>query len=449
MKDTTKLKKHLSRSRRIILGFLGIILIGACLLMLPFATKSGESTTFLNALFTSVSATCVTGLVAYDTFTHWTFFGQLILLFEIQIGGLGFITITSYLMLILHKKIGVSQRALIQDSLSTLQFKGSVKLVRRIILGTLLFEGIGALILTIHWIPEMGFLQALWFGIFHSISSFCNAGFDLMGYYEPFSSLTRFFADPIVILTLSVLIIVGGLGFVVWQDLYVNRLHYRKYTLQTKMVLSTTAVLLAGSTVLFWLMEDARLFAGMSGLEEFLAAFFSAVTPRTAGFNSVDTASLSNGSLFLTIILMFIGGSPGSTAGGIKTITLLILLLHLKAYLFSEKDAYVFKRRISKDAVNKAVTVFMINLLLAITGMLIILSIQNLSFSDVMFEVFSAIGTAGMSTGVTRSLCTVSRIVIMILMFSGRMGSLTFAMSLTETVKAKKIRYPEGNVPIG
>ncbi|MDO4633377.1 MAG: TrkH family potassium uptake protein [Eubacteriales bacterium] len=439
----------LTGSRKIMLGFLCIILVGALLLMLPVSTRDGQSTTFLGALFCSVSATCVTGLVAYDTFSHWSLFGQLVLLTEIQIGGLGFITISTFMMIVLRRRIGIGRRALLQDSLSMLQVRGSVRLVRRIVLGTLLFEGVGAILLSLRFVPQMGLAKGIYYGIFHSISAFCNAGFDLMGFREPYSSFCAYAGDPLVILTLSALIIIGGIGFIVWEDLVTHRFHWNRYRLHTKLVLISTAVLLVGGTALFWILENHALFAGMTLSEKFLAAFFSAVTPRTAGFNSVDTAALSNGSLFLTIIFMFIGGSPGSTAGGIKTITVLVILLHLKSYIFHDKDCSIFGGRLEADAVKKATVVVCLNLFLAILGMMIIFSVQTLPFTEVMFEVFSAIGTAGMSTGVTRQLSAVSKVVIMILMYFGRMGSLTFAMSFTERKKPVKVRYPEESIVIG
>ncbi len=444
-----ELKKQIPRSRKIMLGFLLIILIGACLLMLPFASRAGQQTTFSGALLTSVSATCVTGLVAYDTWSHWSLFGQLVILTEIQIGGLGFITIGTFTMILMRKKIGISRRAMIQDSLSTLQIRGSVRLVRNIILGTLLFEGIGTILLAVRFIPEMGVAKGLYYGLFHAVSSFCNAGFDLMGFREQYSSFCHYYNDPLVILTLSVLIIVGGIGFMVWEDLYSHGLHWRRYRFHTKMVLFFTSVLLILGTLLFLLLERGHLFLNMPFGDRFLAAFFSAVTPRTAGFNSIDTASLSDGSLFLTIILMFIGGSPGSTAGGIKTITLFVVLLYIKSYLFHEKDCVVFKKRVGAEEVRKASIVIFINLFLAVTGVFLILASQPLPIRDVLFEVFSAIGTAGMSTGVTRDLNLISKCVIMMLMFLGRMGSLTFAMSFTERRRADKIRYPEESVIIG
>ncbi len=443
------IKKHLTRGRKIILGFLIIILIGTLLLMLPFSTKSGETTSISGALLTSVSATCVTGLVAYDTFSHWTLFGQLVILAEIQLGGLGFITIGTFMMVMLRKKIGVSRRAMIQDSLSTFQMKGGVQLVRHVVLGTLLFEGLGAVILFCRFLPEMGIAKGLYYGIFHAISAFCNAGFDLMGFREPYSSFCYYYSDPVVILTLSALIIIGGIGFIVWQDVLTNGLNIKKYRFHTKLVLIFTAVLLIGGTVFFWFSERNGLFANMSNGERFLAAFFSAVTPRTAGFNSVDTASLSDAGLFMTVILMFIGGSPGSTAGGIKTITLFVVLLYLRSYLLRQKDCVIFHRRVDEESVRKATIVISINLFLALCGVITILLSQPLALRDVLFEVFSAIGTAGMSTGVTRQLNLLSKCVIIFLMFCGRMGSLTFAMSFTEKQKTKKIRYPSESVIIG
>ncbi len=445
-----KTKRKMPASRRIMLGFLVIILVGTSLLMLPISTKAGETTTLSGALLCSVSATCVTGLVAYDTFCHWTLFGQLVLLVEMQIGGLGFITIGTFAMIMFRKRIGISRRALIQDSLSTLQIKGSVLLVRRIVLGTIFFEGTGAFLLSLRFVRQMGWAKGIYYGIFHSISAFCNAGFDLMGFREPYSSFSYYYNDPLVMGTLCVLIIVGGIGFVVWEDLWTHQFHFKKYRFHTKLVLATTGVLLVGGTVLFYAMEKYALFAEMTPRGKFLAALFSAVTPRTAGFNSVDTASLTNGSFFLTIVLMFIGGSPGSTAGGVKTITVLVILLYIKSYLFREKDCFIFQRRIGEDVVRKASVVMFINLLFALLGMLaIFISQPGLPFRDVFFEVFSAIGTAGMSTGVTRSLNLVSKVVVIMLMFLGRMGSLTFALSFTERRKVSKLRYPEEDVTIG
>lgn len=438
-----------TRTQMIIFGFLVMILCGALLLMLPFATRDGAETTFLGALFTSTSASCVTGLVVYDTWSHWTLFGQLVLLAEIQIGGLGFITIGVFAMVLLRKKIGLKGRELVRDSLNTLQLRGSVKLVRRIITGTLLFEGAGAVALSCRFVPELGWARGIYYGVFHSVSAFCNAGFDLMGFRTPYSSFTAYAADPLVNVTLCLLIIIGGIGFVVWEDILINRWHWRRYRLQTKLVLTTTAALVAAGVLLFLLSERDGLFAGMSAGEAFWAALFSSVTPRTAGFNTVDTAALSGGGKLLTILLMFIGGSPGSTAGGIKTTTLAVILLYIRSYVLRSDGCTVFRRRLEADAIKRASVVFFINFSLALFAVLVLLIGQGLPMADALFEAFSAIGTSGMSTGVTRELNTLSRLVIMLLMFCGRVGSLSFAMSFTERLWRGKIQYPAEQIIVG
>lgn len=438
-----------SRTRLIMGGFLIIILAGACLLMLPFATKSGQHTTFFGALFTAVSSTCVTGLIVYDTWTHWTVFGQLVILTMIQIGGLGFITIGTFAMVLLGKKIGLAGRELIHESLNTLQLRGSVHLVRRIVVGTLFFEGTGAVLLSIRFIPQMGVLKGIYYGVFHAVSAFCNAGFDLMGYQEAYSSFCAYAGDPLVNLVLCALILIGGIGFIVWEDLWENRWHWKRYSLQTKIVLTATAALTVGGTILFLISERNNLLAGMSAPDRFWRALFSCVTPRTAGFNTIDTASLTNGSKILTMCLMFIGGSPGSTAGGIKTTTIVVILLYIRAYLLHNQDLTAFGRRLSPDVMKRASVVVFINYFLALTAILILLIGQDLPLADVLFEAFSAIGTVGMSTGVTRDLNALSRAVIMILMFLGRVGSLSFAMSFTEKKRPGKIRYPEADIIVG
>ncbi len=437
-------------SRKIMLGFLLIVLLGAALLLLPCATREGQSTTVLGALFTSVSATCVTGLVVYDTYTHWTLFGQLVLLLQIQIGGLGFITVLIFGVSMSRKKIGINLRMLLQDSLSTPQLRGGVRLVRRIIRATVFFESIGAALLALRFIPQMGLAKGIYFGIFHAVSAFCNAGFDLMGMKDPFCSFVYEYDDPVIILTLSALIVIGGIGFVVWNDIWEHGLDHRQYGFHTKVVLSSTALLIGGGTVLFLLMEARGQFAGMSLRGKLLSALFSAVTPRTAGFNSVNTAKLSNGSFFLTVFLMFIGGSPGSTAGGIKTVTFVVILMQLSSYAARKRDCVLFDRRLSDETIKKAAVVMITNLLFVSIGMMVIYCTQeSLPFQDILFETFSAIGTVGMSTGVTRALGPIPMIVIIILMFLGRMGGLTFAMAFAERKTSSSIRHIEGNVLIG
>ncbi|MCD7881001.1 MAG: TrkH family potassium uptake protein [Clostridiales bacterium] len=440
---------RLSRTQMIMVGFLAVILAGACLLMLPFATREGQETTLLGALFTSVSASCVTGLVVYDTWTHWTLFGQLVLLTEIQIGGLGFITIGAFAMTLLRKRIGLEGREMIRESLNTLQLRGSVKLVRRIVRGTLFFEGMGAVLLSVRFVPELGLVRGVYYGIFHAVSAFCNAGFDLMGYQGEYSSFTNYAADPLVNLVLMALILIGGIGFLVWEDLLENRWHWKKYRLQTKIVLSMTAALTVGGTLLFLVSERNGLFAGMTAGERVWAALISAVTPRTAGFNTVDTAALSSGGKILTACLMFIGGSPGSTAGGIKTTTAVVIVLYIRSYLTRQEDCEIFHRRLNRDAIRRASVVVFINFSLALFAILVLLIGQDLPLADVRFEAFSAIGTVGMSTGVTRELNSLSQMVIMLLMFLGRVGSLSFAMSFTERRQRGEVRCLEEEITVG
>ncbi len=446
----TKQKKHrLGRTQTIMLGFLVIILCGAALLMLPFATRAGETTTISGALFTSVSATCVTGLVVYDTWSHWTLFGQLVLLTQIQIGGLGFITIGTFAMMMLKRNIGLGRRELLHEGLSTLQLKGTVKLVRRIVWGTVLFEGVGALLLSIRFVPQFGWLRGIYYGVFHAVSAFCNGGFDLMGHLENYGSFSSYAADPLVVLVLVALILIGGIGFLVWEDVLEHGLKWKRYCVQTKVVFSATAVLTLGGTVLFLLSEHANLFAGMTVKEQLLAALFSAVTPRTAGFNTIDTAALTGGSKVLTMLLMFIGGGSGSTAGGIKMTTIVVIFSHIGAYLFRNEDCVLFHRRLSADVMRRASVVVFINFSLAITASLILLIGQQLPLEDVLFEAFSAISTVGMSTGITRDLNLLSRIVLMLLMFFGRVGSLSFAMSFTQRRHKSGIRYPQEDIIVG
>ncbi len=445
-----KLKStRLARSAIIAIGFAAIILIGTLLLMLPFSTKTGESTSFLGALFTSTSATCVTGLITYDTFSHWTIFGQLVIITLIQIGGLGFITFGVYGMMLFRKKIGLEDRELVHDSLNSLKLGGTLSLVKSVIKGTLIIEGIGAAILSVCFIDELGFWRGIYYGIFHSVSAFCNAGFDLFGFKQPFSSLTLYYDDPIVILTISALIIIGGIGFAVWDDVRSNKWHFKKYKLHSKVVIFTTFILLSFSTLFFMFSERNGVLSQMTTGDKWLSAFFCAVTPRTAGFNSVDIASMSTPGKLMTCILMFIGGSPGSTAGGIKTTTVVVIVMFIIAYITRHKDCTIFKRRLSDELVKKASTVLFVNFSLAILASIVITLCHPLPLSDVLVETFSAIGTVGMSSGITRSLGAVSKIVIIVLMYCGRIGSLSFVLSFSEKRKTSNLRYPTEDILIG
>lgn len=442
---------QLSYQRAIALGFLLLILAGTLLLMLPISSVSRTWTDPLSALFTATSAVCVTGLVVVDTATHWSLCGQLVLLALIQTGGLGLMTMATIFSLATRRRIGLAERSLLQESVASMSIGGVVRLTRRILLGTLLFEGAGALLLATRFVPRYGLARGLYMGVFHSVSAFCNAGFDLMGRPDAmYISLTEYVADPVVSLTICGLIVIGGLGFVVWDDLVRNRLHWRRYLLHTKLVLATTAVLIAVPTLLFLGLEHTHTLQGMGPGERVLACVFSAVTPRTAGFNTVDTAALGDGSKLLTMLLMLIGGSPGSTAGGIKTTTLAVLLLSAAASLLHTHETTVLGRRLEQEAVHRASSVLTVYLTMAMSATIFICMVQpHLALTDVLFEVFSAMDTVGMSTGVTRDLSSASRLVITALMYCGRVGSLTFALMFTERRRPPAVQRPVEKILVG
>ena len=443
-------KKRISKVQFIALGFLIIILMGTLLLMLPVSSRSGEAASFLEALFTATSATCVTGLVVVDTFTHWSLFGQIVIICMIQIGGLGFISIGLIFAVLLGRKVSLRHRGLMQESVNTLQIGGIVKLTKKMITGTLIFEGIGAVILAIRFSFMMSPGRAIFYGIFHSISAFCNAGFDLLGCYGEYNSLCGFEGDWTINLTISALVIIGGLGFVVWDDISKNGIRIKKYRLHSKIVLAVTTFLLVAGTTLFMIFEWDNTMAGMDASTRFLASFFSSVTPRTAGMNSVDTGALTPASKLLTMILMFIGGSPGSTSGGAKTTTIFVIVAYLWTTMRGKYGIDVFSRRLKEDVVRKAALVIGVNMILFITGAMVIFAVQpELGFADVIFEVISGISTVGMTTGITRSLSVASRIVIIVLMYCGRIGSLSFALSFSENKRVVPLQQPEEEINIG
>jgi trk system potassium uptake protein TrkH len=442
-------KRHMSQMQFIAFGFLVLILAGTLLLMLPVSSRDHQWGNLINCLFTATSASCVTGLVAYDTWTHWTLFGQLVILIMIQIGGLGFVTIGVFVAIILRRNMGLKTRDLMQESVNTLQIGGMVKLAKKIVIGTAFFEGMGALLLMIRFIPQIGILRGIYYGIFHAVSAFCNGGFDLMGYQGEFSSLVNYYDDWLVNLVIMALIVIGGIGFIVWDDLSHKGLKWKKYLLHTKIVLISTFVLLFVSAFLFWLFERDNLLVGMNVSGQILTSLFSSVTARTAGFNSVDTGSLTDASKMLTIVLMFIGGSPGSTAGGVKTTTIAVMFLYLKSTIQRSYGVNAFGRRLEDDVLKQASSIFMINMTLALGAAIFIMAVQNMQMSDVLFETFSAGGTVGMTTGITRDLLPVSRVVVAFLMYCGRVGSLSFALSFTQNKKIAKVRYPEAKITIG
>ncbi len=438
-----------STTRMIAFGFALIIVIGTILLSLPIATKTGE-TDLLTALFTATSATCVTGLVAADTYQNWTLFGQLVILCMLQVGGLGFMTIGVYISVLLKRRIGLQERATLHESVNTLEIAGVVRLVKKIVQGAFIIEGTGALLLATRFIPRFGWANGIYFSIFHSISAFCNGGFDLMGIDEAYSSLVSYEGDILVNVVICLLILIGGIGFIVWDDVLKHKWHFKKYLLHSKIVLATTLGLTVAGTLLFLIFENNATLAGMTPIEKLLGALFASVTPRTAGFNTVDTGAMSNAGTLLTMLLMFIGGSPGSTAGGAKTTTMVVLLFYAVAMIRNREDINLFGRRLSADVVRKANAVVVINFSLAFGAACVIMALQPaIPMPDVVFEVLSAINTVGMTTGITRELGVISKLIVAVLMYCGRLGSLSFALVLAKKPSTNHVREPQEKIIVG
>ncbi len=444
------MKKKISSIRVIALGYMIMILVGTLLLMLPVASQNGQSAPFNEALFTATSASCVTGLVVRDTATEWTLFGQTVIITLIQIGGLGFMTIATWFSLLLKRRIGLKERELMVMSINNDNI-GSIKgLTKKIICGTAIFEGAGALIFATRFIPQFGLAKGIWYSVFHAISAFCNAGFDLMGVQAPYSSLVNYSSDIVINLTACALITIGGIGFLVWDDISRKKFNVKYYSLHTKIVLVVSAVLTFGSAVLFFIFERDFTNADSGALESVLTSLFSSVTARTAGFNTVDTAALSPASKMLTVFLMFIGGSPGSTAGGMKTTTLAVIAISTFNGIRRRQSKGIFGRRLEKDAIHQASSVAFTNISLALLGIMLVCAIQPaFDIGDIIFEAVSAIGTVGMTTGITRDLALASRFIIAFLMYCGRVGSVSFALALMEKKAAPPIKNPREKITIG
>ena len=442
-------KRSLTHVQVIAFGYLLMIAVGTILLMLPISSADGVSAGFLDSFFTSTSASCVTGLIMRDTATGWSLFGQIVIIVLIQIGGLGFMTIATFFYLILNRRMGLREREIMVESINVTQIGGIMKLSKYIVTGTAVFELSGALLLSIRFIPRFGFAKGLWYGVFHSISAFCNSGFDLMGIISPFSSLTSFYDDWFVNIIIMFLITIGGLGFLVWDDLSKYGFKWKKYRFHTKLVLSVSAVLTFGGALVIFFLEKDFTGSDLSLGNRILTALFASVTARTAGFNTVDVASMSGGGKLITMILMFIGGSPGSTAGGVKTTTLACLVLYSLGNLGGQKKPTLFGRSISQDILRKSSNICVLNLSLALLAGTIISFMQNLDLTDIMFECFSAIGTVGMTAGITQSLVPFNALIIALLMILGRVGSVTFAVAILNRRANSAIRYPEEEIIVG
>ncbi len=431
MKD--KKNYSLTYPKIVAAGFALIIILGSLLLMLPISSKQG-GIDYIDALFTSVSATCITGLVPFDTFSNWSVFGQIVILCLIQIGGLGFITVLALFVNVFRKRLSLKYRILLKESIGSLHLSNVRVLVKTVIVFTVVCELAGAALLSVRFIPLAGFRRGVYMAVFTSVSAFCNAGFDLMGMFSPSSSLTTVNNDPVIILTISALIVLGGIGFIVWQDLKDKKFKIKTLSVHSKLVFCSTAVLLLCGMALFFLFEYNCTFKNMDLGTKLLNSFFCSVTPRTAGFNSVEIADMNPVSRMLTIVFMFIGGSSGSTAGGVKTTTVAVLVLCVIANIRNKNEITVFNNRITLDTVKKAVSVVVINLFEIFLGIIIIsFSQSELSLADVVFECASAMGTVGITTGITSRLNIVSKLVIIILMYIGRLTSLIFALSFVVT----------------
>ena len=427
------------------LGFAGLITAGALLLMTPMASVTGQSLPFVDALFTATSAACVTGLVVVDTGTYFSLFGQMVIIVLIQAGGLGIMTMATLMALIMRRKIQLRERLIMQEALNHMTVSGVVRLTQYIILATLLIEFIGGTFLAIRWYSDLG-SAAVYYGYWHAVSAFCNAGFDLFG---NFSSLTNYVDDLTVNLTVTSLIILGGLGFTVIFDVWNNR-SWNKFSLHTKLVLSTTLVLLVFGTVVIILLEmnNPETLGELSWKGKILASYFQSVSPRTAGYNTVDIGKMQDATLFFTIILMFIGASPASTGGGVKTTTVGVMIAAIWALVTGKNDAEIFQRRINKNIIYKAFTVFFIAaILVSVVTMMMSIS-EGFSFLRILFEVVSAFGTVGLSTGITSSLTVHGKLWVIVTMFAGRVGPVTFALALALRSRKGAIHYPEGKINI-
>ncbi len=443
--------RGLNPTRIVAVSFACLILLGTLLLTLPVAAQSGESVGAFDALFTATSATCVTGLVVLDTWETWTLFGQVVILCLIQMGGLGVMTFVTLASLALGRRIGLSQRLLMVSTMNLSDMDGVVRVVRHALKGTFLMEGIGAVILAACFIPEFGFAQGLWYGIFHSISAFCNAGFDLLGQNGPFRSLADYGGHPVVLITIMCLIVVGGLGFGVWNDLLRCR-GWKGLTIYSKIVLSVTAFLIFGGALFFLMAEGSNpdTLGEMSWWEKILNAFFQSVTLRTAGFSVIDQAALKDSSLVFCILLMLVGGSSGSTAGGMKTTTLAVLFLALWSGLRGREAVTLRGRSISNRRVMDTLTLFLAVTVLFLVGSMTISLLDGLPYLQSAFEVGSALGTVGLSAGLTPGLSEMSRGLLILFMYLGRVGPLSFAIAMIDRSRqAHPIKYPTFDVMIG
>lgn len=445
MADPSRLKRPLNSFQVIILGFLGAILLGSLLLMLPISSQAGIWTPFDEALFTATSAVCVTGLIVHDVGTYWSFFGQVVILLLIQVGGLGLVMITAFFALVSGRKISLKQRSTIQDAIASPKIGGIVNLTRFVLTVTFAVEALGALIMMPVFVPKFG-LRGIWMAIFHAVSAFCNGGFDVMGTPEnTYQSLTSFVGQPIINLTVMSLIVIGGLGFLTWHDIYTHRHHFRRYTMQSKVIITTTLALIFIPAGIFFFRD----FGGVPTGQRILSSLFQSVTMRTAGFNTVNLAAMTTFSQGICILLMLVGGSPGSTAGGMKTTTFSVLLANAVATFQNKDEIHLFGRRIDDDAIKNAATILMLYVVVFFLGAGAISTFDHLPMSVTFYETASAIGTVGVSLGVTPTLSLPSHLILILFMFIGRVGGLTLIYSTLSLANKNVSRFPKERITIG
>ena len=444
MPELIRKKKKMSSFEMIAFGFAGVILLGAIILMLPISSSAGVVTPFDKTLFTATSAVCVTGLVVVDTGSYWSAFGQAVILLLIQTGGLGVITVVASFSMVSGRKISLMQRSTMQDAISAPKVGGIVRLTKFILQGTFLIELVGAILMLPVFCRDYGW-KGIWMSVFHSVSAFCNAGFDILGTTEQtFPSLTGYIANPLINLVIMLLIVIGGIGFLTWEDVHRNRLKWRKYRMQTKVVLAVTAILVLGPALYFFFGE----FTGVPFEKRLLYSLFQAVTPRTAGFNTIDLNDLHETGQFMVILLMLVGGSPGSTAGGMKTTTIAVLFAMTFSVFRKNQNPHLFKRRISEEAMRNAATLLVMYVTLFVGGGMIISSIEGIPLMKALFETASAVATVGLSMGATPELGLISRGILVVLMFIGRVGGLTLIFA---TVAEQRVdsRYPQEKITVG
>jgi len=440
-----KKRFHLSKFKTILLGYLFVILIGALLLSLPISSINKTWTSFINSLFTSTSAVCVTGLVVFDTATHWSLFGQIIILLLIQIGGMGVITVAISFIMLSGKKIGLFSRDALKETISAHNVGGIASLTKFILKGIFLFELLGAIVMMPFFCKKFGW-NGIWMSIFHSISAFCNAGFDIMGKYSgEFSSLTMFSSMSVINIVICLLIVIGGIGFIVWKDIYDYKFNFKKYRLQSKVVIIMSLILIILPGIYFFFFE----FNELELKERILVSIFQAITPRTAGFNTINLNGISEVGLTVMIILMLVGGSPGSTAGGMKTSTIAVIFASIISVFRNKENAELFKKRISDENVKNAFTILFLYLFLFLLSGLVISKIENIPVLVGLFETASAIGTVGLTLGITPALCLGSKIILIILMFFGRLGGLTLIYATLGVGKQQYYKYPMEKIIVG